>query len=40
MPEPDEEFHVDTSTDENDTLNEGDFELADADEAGDTVEAP
>lgn len=40
MPEPDEEIHVDTSTGENDTLDEGDFELTDAEEAIDTVEAP
>ena len=27
MPEPDEEFHVETSTDKNDTSDEVDFEL-------------
>ena len=40
MPEADEEFHVDTSTDENDTSDEENFELIDAEEAVDTVEVP
>ena len=40
MPEADEEFHVDTSTDENDTSDEEKFELIDAEEAADTVEVP
>ena len=40
MPEADEEFHVDTSTDENETSDEENFELIDAVEAVDTVEVP
>ena len=40
MPEADKEFHVDTSTDENDTSDEENFELIDAEEAVDTVEVP
>ena len=40
MPEADEEFHMDTSTDENDTSDEENFELIDAEEAVDTVEVP
>ena len=33
MPEPDEEFHVETSTDKNDTSDEEDFELTDTEAA-------
>ena len=40
MREADEEFHVDTSTDENDTSDEEHFELIGAEEAVDTVEVP
>ena len=40
MPELDKEFHVETSTDNNDTSYEGDFELSDAKEVGDTVNTP
>ena len=40
MPETDEEFHMDTSTDENDTSDEENFELINAEEAVDTVEVP
>ena len=40
MPEAGEEFHVDTSTDENHTSDEENFELIDAEEAVDTVEVP
>ena len=40
MPEADEEYHMDTSTDENDTADEEKFELMDAEEAVDTVEVP
>ena len=40
MPEADEEFHMDTSTDENDTSDEENFELIDAEEAVDAVEVP
>ena len=40
MPEADEEFHVDTSTDKNDTSNEDNSELIDAEQAVDTVEVP
>lgn len=40
MPEADEEYNVDTSTDENDTSDEENFELIDAEDGVDTVEVP
>ena len=40
IPEADEEFHVDTSTDESETSDGENFELIDAVEAVDTVEVP
>ena len=40
IPEPEEESHVDTSTDENDTSGEGDFELTNEEETVDAVEVP
>ena len=40
IPEPEEESHVDTSTDESDTSDEGDFEFTKEEETVDTVETP
>ena len=39
MPEADEEFHVDTSTDDNDTSDEENFELIDAEEASSAIDS-
>ena len=40
MPKPNEKFYVNSSTDENDSSQKGDFELTNTEEAVHAVEAP